>query len=165
MRLAILSDTHVPGRAEAIPTWIEDQVREADIVIHAGDFDTLETLEHLRDISNEFVGVCGNIDPPEINLPFVDIIEVDGLTFVVTHGTGTRTGYCSRVADLVRDAAGTDAVGVAGHIHEVIDEETDDGIRVLNPGTATAANPEDEATMMVATVENGDLSVEVLRGN
>ncbi|WP_416840261.1 metallophosphoesterase family protein [Haloferax sp. DFSO52] len=163
MRLAILSDTHVPGRADAVPQWVEDNIRDADIVIHAGDYDAPETLEHLRDISEEFVGVCGNTDPPEIALPFVEIVEADGVTFVVTHGTGTRTGYCGRVADLVRDAAGEDAIGIAGHIHEVIDEVSD-GVRVLNPGTATAANAGDEATMMIGTVDDGDLTVEVVHG-
>jgi putative phosphoesterase len=164
MQVAILSDTHVPGRADAIPSWVEDRIREADLVIHAGDYDSAETLDHLRDISTEFVGVCGNIDPPEVDLPFVDIVEADGLTFVVTHGTGTRIGYTERVADVVRDAVGTDAVGVAGHIHEIIDEVVDD-VRVLNPGTATAANPDDRATMMIASVIDGDLSVEVVQGS
>ena len=163
MRLAILSDTHVPSRAEFIPEWVEDNVRDADLVIHAGDYDAPETLEHLRDISNEFVGVCGNIDPPSIDLPFVEVAEADGVTFVVTHGTGTRTGYSARVADLVRDAAGEEAIGIAGHIHEVVDEISE-GVRILNPGTATAANDGDEATMMVGTVEDGDLSIEVVHG-
>ncbi|CQR48873.1 MULTISPECIES: metallophosphoesterase family protein [Haloferax] len=162
MRLAILSDTHVPGRADGIPSWVEARVREADLVIHAGDFDSPDTLARLRDLSARFVGVRGNVDPPTIDLPFVDIAEVGGLTFVVTHGTGTRTGYESRVADAVRDAASDGAVGVAGHIHEVVDE-TVDGVRVLNPGTATAANPGDDATMMVGTVADGSLSVEVVR--
>ncbi|AFK19719.1 metallophosphoesterase [Haloferax mediterranei ATCC 33500] len=163
MRLAILSDTHVPGRVDAIPMWVEDRVRAADLVIHAGDFDSAETLEHLRSLSSRFVGVCGNVDPPEIDLPFVEVVEFNGLTFVVTHGTGTRTGYLSRVAEVVRDAAGTGAVGIAGHIHEVLDEVVD-GIRILNPGTATAANPSDDATMMVGSVVDGSLSVEVVRG-
>ncbi|WP_411964614.1 metallophosphoesterase family protein [Haloferax sp. YSMS24] len=163
MRLAILSDTHVPNRADALPKWVEDRVREADLVIHAGDYDTPEVVDHLRDISAEFVGVSGNIDPPEVNLPFVEVVEADGVTFVVTHGTGTRTGYCKRVADLVKDAAGPDAIGIAGHIHEVIDQVAD-GVRILNPGTATAANDGDDATMMVGTVVDGDLSVEVVHG-
>ncbi|ELZ56666.1 MULTISPECIES: metallophosphoesterase family protein [unclassified Haloferax] len=162
MRLAILSDTHVPGRADGIPSWVEARVREADLVIHAGDFDSPATLDRLRDLSARFVGVRGNVDPPGIDLPFVEVAEIGGVTFVVTHGTGTRTGYESRVADAVRDAAGTDAVGVAGHIHEVVDE-TVDGVRVLNPGTATAANPGDDATMMVGTVTDGSVSVEVVR--
>jgi len=162
MRLAILSDTHVPGRADGIPGWVEAHVREADLVIHAGDFDSPATLDRLRDLSARFVGVRGNVDPPGIDLPFVEVAEVGGVTFVVTHGTGTQTGYEFRVADAVRDAAGTDAVGVAGHIHEVVDE-TVDGVRVLNPGTATAANPGDDATMMVGTATDGSVSVEVVR--
>lgn len=63
---------------------------------------------------------------------------------------------------MVRDVAGTDAVGVAGHIREVIDEVID-GVRVLNPGIATAANPGDDATMMVGMVTDGPVSVEVVR--
>jgi len=38
MELAILSDTHVPGQADALPDAFRERVREADHVIHAGDF-------------------------------------------------------------------------------------------------------------------------------
>ncbi|ELZ81858.1 putative phosphoesterase [Haloferax elongans ATCC BAA-1513] len=164
MYLAILSDTHVPGRASTIPEWVETRVERADLVIHAGDFDSPETLEHIRDLATEFVGVRGNVDPPRIDLPYVDIVEAAGATFVVTHGTGTRTGYVSRVAQTVIDAAGRDAIGIAGHIHEVVDEVAN-GVRVLNPGTATAPDPSDDATMMVGTVEDGDLEVDVVSGD
>jgi Predicted phosphoesterase len=52
------------------------------------------------------------------------------------------------------------AAGVAGHTHEALDT-THDGVRLLNPGSVTGANPADTPTMLTATVENGALDVEL----
>ena len=35
--LAIVSDTHVPGREAAIPGWVCNHIEAADHTIHAGD--------------------------------------------------------------------------------------------------------------------------------
>jgi hypothetical protein len=51
---------------------------------------------------------------------------------------------------------------VAGHTHELLDREVD-GVRVLNPGTATGASPASEATLMRLDVEDGSFSVDVCR--
>jgi putative phosphoesterase len=106
--------------------------------------------------------VHGNMDP-EIGLPSVATVECGGVEFVVTHGTGSPGGWDRRIAETVRDHAGTDnAVGVAGHTHEVRDT-THDGIRLLNPGSVTGAAPASETTMMTATVEDGRLEIDVHR--
>lgn len=67
------------------------------------------------------------------------------------------------MASTARKEAGSNAVAVAGHTHEVVDA-TVDGVRVLNPGSATGTSPADRETMLVATVEDGDVSVETLSG-
>ncbi|WP_410766477.1 metallophosphoesterase family protein [Haloferax sp. DFSO60] len=161
MKLAILSDTHVPGRVDSIPSWVEDHIQDADLVIHAGDFDSPDTLDYIREISADFVGVRGNMDADDVDLPTVEVVEAGGLTFVVTHGTGPRAGYVDRVADMVRGSAGNSAIGICGHIHDIIDEKFDD-VRILNPGSATGANVGDAATMMVGDIVDGTLSVQVV---
>jgi hypothetical protein len=164
MRLAILSDTHVPARAERIPDWVRDELRAADSVVHAGDFETAEVLEEVRELSAELTAVRGNIDPDGLGLPAVATLEAGGVRFVVTHGTGPLETYRERVAATVADHAGDGpTVGVSGHTHQVMDEVVD-GHRLLNPGSATGARPASRTTMMVADVADGDLEVELLEG-
>lgn len=72
-----------------------------------------------------------------------------------------RDDWLDAVTDTARARANTDEplVGVAGHSHEVEDEKHD-GVRVLNPGSATSVGPADgSATMMTAEVSNGNVNV------
>ncbi|MFB6266437.1 MAG: metallophosphoesterase family protein [Halodesulfurarchaeum sp.] len=160
--VAIIADTHIPSRAAAIPGWVEEAVRDADQVIHAGDFDSPEAHERIVDLADgALTAVSGNMDPGALSVPAFDSTTVGGVTFGVTHGTGSPSGYEERVRQTVlAETDAEDPVAVSGHTHQVLD--TDRGIRILNPGSATGAWPADEATMMRATVEDGSLDVEVL---
>jgi putative phosphoesterase len=159
MEVAIISDTHVPGRASGIPNWVRERVEAADHVVHAGDYETPAVVDEVRSLADgAFTGVRGNVDPAGVDLPEVATIELDGVEFVVTHGTGDRIGYEDRVAAAVREYGGPDAVGVAGHTHDLLDT-VHDGVRILNPGSATGARPASETTMLTATVADGALDV------
>lgn len=164
-RVAIVSDTHVPARASAIPDWVEEEIRAADRVVHAGDFDSQATLDHVCDLAADLTAVFGNMDPGGLDLPRVATLDVEDVEFVVTHGHSHgrgRPGFEDRVARTIREYGRAGSVGVFGHIHEVRDERVD-GVRLLNPGSATAASPATEATMLRATVDGDDLSASVLR--
>ncbi|MFB6281045.1 MAG: metallophosphoesterase family protein [Haloferacaceae archaeon] len=158
--IALFGDTHVPSRAPEIPGWVADRVRAADHAVHVGDFDSRAALERVRDLAGgegRLTAVRGNVDPP-LDLPRVATLSRGGVTFVVTHGDGPPGSYRERVARRAREHGGPDAVGVAGHTHEYLDARVD-GVRVLNPGTATGAPPSVEASMMVATVADGAVDV------
>jgi hypothetical protein len=160
MEVAILSDTHVPSRAGDLPDWVRSHVRDADHVIHAGDFDGESARETVADLADDLTAVAGNMDRMD-DLPPVETVELDGVTFVVTHGTGPSASYEERIARTVQNRAGTGpTVGVAGHTHERLDERIE-GVRILNPGSATGAPPADEASMLTAEVEDGDIDVTV----
>jgi hypothetical protein len=166
MRLAIVSDTHVPSRADAIPEWVADEVRSADHTIHAGDFDSREALDRVETLAGgELTAVAGNMDRANLGLPEVATHRAGGVTFVVVHGTGGRVGYVDRVHDAVRErAADVDGtvVGVCGHTHEYMDDVVG-GVRLLNPGSATGAAPAEETTMVTATVEGGEVDATLRR--
>jgi len=175
MDVALISDTHIPSRASRIPDPFRERIEAADHVVHAGDFDSEGALSNVTALAARLTAVGGNMDP-RIGLPDSATVELGGVTFVVTHGTGSKRGYEDRVANIVREAAGTEehgstgprshahedpeAVGVAGHTHEVMDA-THGGVRLLNPGSATGAAPADRATMMTATARDGELDVTV----
>jgi putative phosphoesterase len=158
MNIALISDSHIPSRAQRIPDPFRDRVAGADHVIHAGDFDSKGALADVRDLAPELTAVSGNMDP-RVGLPAVATVELGGVEFVVTHGTGAKRGYEQRVATTVREHASTDdAVGVAGHTHEVLDT-THDGVRLLNPGSVTGAAPASRTTMLSITVSDGQFTV------
>jgi putative phosphoesterase len=160
MEVAIVSDTHIPSRAQQIPEGFRERIRAAEHIIHAGDFDTKGAYADFQDLAGDVTAVSGNMDP-HIGLPDVATVELGGVTFVVTHGTGSPRNWESRVAETAHEHAESEpAVGVAGHTHEVVDTRRD-GVRLLNPGSLTGAAPATRTTMMTATVGNGDLSVTV----
>jgi putative phosphoesterase len=159
-RVAILADTHVPSRKAALPGFVRDELAAADCAIHAGDFDSREAYESIEEMAGDLTAVPGNMDPV-MDLPRVATRTVGGVTFVVTHGTGPRHNYRERVAEIVREHD-PDAVGISGHSHQVMDEVVD-GVRLLNPGSATGAST-DRATMYRANVLDGEIELELIEG-
>ena len=158
MQVALIADTHIPSRASEIPGEFAERIRAADHVIHAGDFDSEGAFTNVRAMADTLTAVSGNMDR-RLGLPDVRTVELGGVEFVVTHGTGPRHNYRERVAAAVEEhATADDPVGVAGHTHELLDTRHG-GVRLLNPGTVTGASPADRATMLTATVENGELTV------
>ncbi|WP_336035316.1 metallophosphoesterase family protein [Halobacterium yunchengense] len=163
-RVALVSDTHIPSRASELPAFVEQELEDADVVVHAGDFDSADAYDRVASLADgEFVAVRGNMDPRDLGLPPVETLWVGDRQFVVVHGTGSLDGYEQRVLETVREERDDpDAVGVSGHTHAVRDEVVD-GVRLLNPGSATGASPADEATMMTVDVADGDVEVAVVR--
>ena len=162
-RVALLSDTHVPSRADRIPAWVLDRIEAADAVIHAGDFDSREALSTVQSVApDRFVAVAGNMDPGRLDLPRVGTLDVADVRFVVTHGTGPPGTYSERVYNTAAERAGPgETVGIAGHTHDVLDTSVK-GIRLCNPGSATGAPPAREATMMECDVTGSEIEVRVL---
>ena len=157
--LVVISDTHVPERAGGIPEWASERIRAADHVVHAGDFTTASVLEAIETAAEQnLTAVSGNMDPTGLALPPVDTLSVEDVTFVVTHGTGDLEGYEQRVATRVRETADEEAIGIAGHTHEPLDTLVD-GVRLLNPGSVTGADPATKATMMTVEVEDNEIEV------
>lgn len=164
--VAVVSDTHVPDREETIPGGFRDRMRAADHVIHAGDFTAPEVLADVRDLAGDLTAVHGNMDrtgggPDAVDLPETNAVTVGGVTFAVVHGTVRSVeAWDDAVAAVAHDAGGDPVVGVGGHTHRVRDV-VHEGVRLLNPGSVTGAAPAERATMLTATVADGDLDVTV----
>mgnify|MGYP000344973232 CR=1 FL=1 len=157
MKVAIVSDSHIPSRESELPEPFSERIEAADHVLHAGDFDSEGAFSNLRALAADLTAVHGNMDPT-LGLPGVTTVELGGVTFVLTHGTGPPKGWHERLAETVMEKAGADGVGVAGHTHRVVDT-VHEGVRLLNPGSVTGAMPAEAATMFTAEVDDGDLTV------
>ena len=62
MIIVAISDTHV-SCIEQLPPALRDNMKEADMIIHAGDYVSMAVLDQLKKFRS-FRGVCGNMDPP-----------------------------------------------------------------------------------------------------
>lgn len=156
MKLLLISDTHVPKRARALPAPVLTAVDAADVVIHAGDWVDAATLDLLEQRARRLVGVWGNNDGPELRrrLPEVARVELDGVRFAVVHETGPAAG---REARCERDYPDTDVL-VFGHSHIPWDTVSPAGLRLLNPGSPTDRRRQPECTFLTAEVVDGRIA-------
>lgn len=128
--LAVIGDTH--GRdGHRLTDRTLTAVREAEVVLHVGDFVTTDVYEAIAAEAADLVAVHGNNDDPALvdRLPAVTTIGWEGLTIVATHGhehSDTALAMLARQedADLV----------VVGHSHRPGIDSLD-GATVLNPGS------------------------------
>ncbi|THA23301.1 hypothetical protein E6R18_30320 [Streptomyces sp. A1277] len=83
MRLLLVSDTHVPQRTRRLPDELLREMERADVVVHAGDWVDVATLDLLEGCARHLVGVYGNKDGPELRakLPKVARVHWGGLRF------------------------------------------------------------------------------------
>lgn len=161
-RLVVLSDTHLPVRAKDLPPALWAAIDDAHVVIHAGDWVSVDLLDRIAARTPHLVGVVGNNDHGELRdrLPEVARIDLEGLRFAVVHETGPATGRERRM-----DAAypSTDVL-VFGHSHIPWDTVTAGGMRLLNPGSPTDRRREPTGTFLTALAEGGELrELELIR--
>ena len=152
-RSLVLSDTHVPQRARALPGAVWTAVDAADLVIHAGDWNGLELYEQLSTRAKRLLAVFGNNDGPELRALLPEIAEdvIDGVRVAVIHETGDAAGRESRCETRFPDAD----VLVFGHSHIPWDTTTPGGLRLLNPGSPTDRRREPTGTMLWVEFEDG----------
>lgn len=135
MKIAVISDTHIARPSSAFMASLKERFREADMIIHAGDFVSLEVVESLKMIC-PLLGVRGNVDDFEVKtaLKEKETVTVEGYKIGVFHGHGGVGSTQDRAYDMFRE----DLVDIIifGHSHQPV-MTTKNGILMLNPGSST----------------------------
>ena len=160
MEIAIISDTHLPRGSRALPEACLDRLKEADLIVHAGDFSRIEVLDELK-ACGRVIGVYGNTDDATLRaaLPESALVSVaDGRTLAVIHNGGPAQG---RLRRLRARFPGADAV-VFGHSHIPLHERAPDGFQIFNPGSPTDRRRQPHHTMGVCHA-GADLRFELVR--
>jgi len=136
LRLLVISDTHIPGRAKYLPQILIDELVKADYVIHAGDYTVPQVLDSL-DKFFHFTGVAGNNDGPEIQsrLGNKTVIELGGFRIGIVHGDlGTAKTTLDRALEAF-DGEELDLL-IFGHSHIPYLKRHGE-MWVMNPGSPT----------------------------
>jgi hypothetical protein len=143
--IAIISDTHLPRGSRRLPEACIQQLRAADLIVHAGDFSRLEVLEELQAFG-PVVAVYGNTDDALLRaaLPESTVLGAgEGRKLAVIHDGGPAPG---RLRRLRARFPGTDAV-IFGHSHIPLHETAPDGFQIFNPGSPTDRRRQPRHTM------------------
>jgi len=160
--IAVISDSHIPGRAEEIPEKFYRKMDEASKLVHCGDFEKRNIYEKLDERYEDFTAVKGNNDFFEI--PVSEIFSSEGVEIGVYHGTGIHPR--GHTPTLVETAEKLEVdVLLHGHTHEQ-DARKKDGKILLNPGSCTgvagATSSGGVPGMMTIKIQEGELVAELI---
>lgn len=159
--IAIISDTHLPRGRRRLPEACLERLREAELVLHAGDLASEQALDELEALGTPVFAIHGNVDCSALHerLPASRVVEVQGARIGMIHDAGPAQGRLARLRRRFPDA---DAV-VFGHSHIPLHEEDAEGFQILNPGSPTDRRRQPHHTMGEARVEAMRVTFELLR--
>jgi hypothetical protein len=137
MKILVISDTHIPIAAKALPPRIEEEARRADVCLHAGDLVDYEVFERLCKLTKTYA-VCGNMDNEDAvkKLPPKQIIKLGEITVALTHGRGAPANVMDYVKKTFAAQATEIDIFIFGHSHVPCDIE-EGGKIYFNPGSPT----------------------------
>ena len=146
MKIGVVSDTH----SWELPAAMLEAFKAVDLIIHAGDFCSLDVVKKLQNIK-VLKAVHGNMDGPEIRklFPRSQLIPCGDFTLGLFHGEGPRWGIEEAVKKEFAGKA-VDAI-IFGHSHVAMNAVRE-GILYFNPGS-----PNDKSA---ASCSYGILTVE-----
>ncbi len=154
MRVVVLADTHAPRRWRACPPQVAEQLRGADLILHAGDVCTASVLAELAQYA-PVAAVLGNNDGNDVacwGAGQTADLDLDGLNVAMVHDAGPAVG---RLARMRRRFPGADLV-VFGHSHIPLDESARN-LRIFNPGSPTDRRRQPHGTLGVLQIDSGRL--------
>jgi putative phosphoesterase len=159
VRLAIVSDTHMPRRNRVLPEACVERLRAADAILHAGDFVELPVLEHIRSLGPPVHAVRGNVDSAELQarLPLSQVVDCGGASIAMIHDAGPAAGRLARMRRRFPEAGAV----VFGHSHLPL-HEAEGGFQIFNPGSPTERRRAPSHTMGLATVDGGRVTFELI---
>ena len=133
MRILVLSDTHIPKAAIDLPPQVYEEIKNVDMIFHAGDFVEKYMLDKLKDLKKTWA-VCGNMDSRELRdtLNTKEIIELGKLKIGLIHGYGAPGLLVETVR---KEFKKVDAI-IFGHSHTSTNI-VKDNILFFNPGSPT----------------------------
>jgi putative phosphoesterase len=155
--IAIIADTHLPRGRRELPDRCVALLRDAELILHAGDISTVAVLDELSALGPPLVAVHGNVDEPALveRLPREIELQLDGLRLAMTHDAGPAPGRAARLRQRFPDA---DAV-VFGHSHIPLLAAVE-SFQIFNPGSPTDRRRQPQHTMGLARIASARIVFE-----
>lgn len=156
MKIIALADTHIKSGSliECLPPDLIGLIKDADMVIHAGDFVTKAAYDELSGICR-LLAVHGNMDETALKalLPERKVIEIEGIRLGIVHEAALSLQDTTGAWYMAKEMG----VGVLifGHIHKPVIESSD--VLLVCPGSPTVPRLS-EPSAVELNIEYGKLS-------
>ena len=169
MRIGLLSDTHIPEAAQALPSQIAEVFQGVDLILHAGDIYIPSVLDELERIAPVFAA-RGDDDygaaVTDRRVKWKHVLNLEGHTLWLIHempysrmvtpwrtGSSAQRGEDDQVPGIV----------VFGHDHCTIMQRRN-GILFINPGSPTFLNYRyGPGTVAILTIDSEGPQADILQ--
>ena len=159
MLIGVISDTHIPERADEIPKTVFEVFKDVNMILHAGDVVSISVIEQLKKIAPT-VCVQGNMDQYYgLNLPKRNIITVEKFKIGLDHGEVYPRGDTQQLKYIALEMDVN--VLITGHTHWAFINKIGK-ILLLNPGSPTVPRMSDP-TVMLLKIENNTIDSEIIK--
>ena len=150
--LAVIADTHFGSVRLRLPNEVEEVLASADLILHAGDFCSVEAFEMLSAIG-PLRAVRGNNDVAELQrrLPLRREFQFGRFRVAMIHGHGFGRPTAREAAEHV--FAGQYDLGIFGHSHRPY-SDIHDGTLLFNPGSPTNRRWEPQHSYGIIRIDN-----------
>ena len=162
MKILVISDTHIPIAAKALPPQIIAEAKTVDLILHAGDFAEVDVLKELKEIK-PVIAVAGNMDSYEIKklLKQKQVVEIEGVKIGLMHGRGAPSGLLEVIRSEFKDVQGLSCV-IYGHSH-IPSIEIIDGVTYFNPGSSTEKVFAPYNSYGILKIENKKITPQIIK--
>jgi putative phosphoesterase len=136
--VGLISDTHVPARADRIPKMVFKIFENVDFIVHAGDLVQLAIIDELEQIA-PVLAVYGNMDGPKVRgaLPKLNSLKTYGWKIGVMHDPNALFGR-GKMREIAKQKSFD--VFVYGHTHYA-NSKWEGRTLFINPGSPTNPIP------------------------
>src|ERR1700682_2763923 len=140
-----------------LPELCVSRLREADLILHAGDVSTVAELTKIGRNGPPGHARHRHVEEPALKelLPAASELELNGVRIAITHDAGASRGRLQRMRDRFPHAAAV----VFGHSHIPLCE-SNYGFQLFNPGSPTDRRRSPRHTIGIAHVLDGTVSFE-----
>jgi uncharacterized protein len=163
MRIAVISDTHLPRFGRALPRALVAGIAAAriELIVHAGDW-TAPWVPELFEAIAPLAAVAGNNDGPELVERFGRrrVVAAGSVRLGVVHGdlgAGRTTPERARGAFAPGEV---DAI-CFGHSHIPLVERLRDGRLLVNPGSPTDKRRQARYSWAILEVRGSEVRAEL----
>ena len=147
MKIAVLSDTHIPARLTTLPGLVYETCADSDLILHAGDLEERSVIHDLLRFA-PVKAVRGNMDIE--HLPELLTLDLEGFKICMAHGSGQYHNVRQRLFKAFSQHK-PDII-IHGHTH-IYHWKKEHGIHFLCPGAVS--NQPGDRSMALLTLENG----------
>ena len=160
MKIIAISDTHIKSGSiqENLPAELPALLKDADIIIHAGDFVTENVFDELSELSR-LEAVHGNLDDQVLRelLPERKVIEVEGMSIGIIHEASLSIQDTAGAWYMAKEM-GVDVL-VFGHVHKPVIEKSQ--VLLICPGSPTVPRLS-EPSAVEMNIQDGKISGKII---